>query len=121
MSKSKTSSSIEQIEDKYRGITVSNYWHDNGEIDFTLTGKEKVLELFDRLPTVYESCRKIGITAEGYVAYQNPIGDVIFYGAYVTPSNAKPAAKKWWVERELEPRRSYKNHPVGNMWYKSPE
>jgi len=121
MSKAKTQTKSEKLEDKYDGITVTDYWHSNGDIDLTLIGKGKVLELYTRLPAVYKRCQKIGITNQGYVAYQNPIGDVIFYPVFVTPSNVQVGAKTWWVERDRQPERSHMDHPVGDMWFKSPE
>jgi hypothetical protein len=120
MSKAQLPTKVERLEDKYKGITVSHLWHNNSDISLKTVGKEKVLELYGRLPTTFQHCRKIGITNEGFVAYRNPNGDVVFFPIYVMPSKVKPSEKTWYVERGATEERSMLDHPVGHSWYKSP-
>jgi len=121
MSKAKTQSKSERLEQKYDGITVSDYWHDNGEISFLLANKETVLSFYEQLPVMHNNCRKIGITNKGYVAYKNPIGNVVFFPISVYPNEIKVSQKTWYVtDSYVSDSHSHKKHPVGEMWYNSP-
>lgn len=109
----------ERITSKYDGLTTL-WWHDNGDISLIPGGKETLVDLYDKLPAVWNDCRKVGLTNEGYVAWKNPKGDIVFTGITVMPHNVDVNCKTWWVERTRK-QKQYKDHPVGSGWYISPE